>query len=101
MAKAPGSRERSAVASQQPEPPASAADVRWGLVVLGATLAYPLLESRFWSRALWGANALAFLPPAWWLVPLACAPTAIVGRNRAWRKALMDSIRDALLQQLR
>jgi homoserine acetyltransferase len=28
------------------------------------------------------------------LVPLASAPTAIVGRNRIWRKALMDSIRD-------
>jgi homoserine O-acetyltransferase/O-succinyltransferase len=28
------------------------------------------------------------------LVPLACAPTAIVGRNRVWRRALMDSIRD-------
>jgi homoserine O-acetyltransferase len=28
------------------------------------------------------------------LVPLASAPTAIVGRNRIWRKMLMDSIRD-------
>src|ERR1041385_554205 len=83
MVKAPGSRERSAVASQQPEPPAAAADVRWGLVVLGATLAYPLLESRFWSRALWGANALAFLPPAWWLVPLACALLFVPRCSRA------------------
>ncbi|HXJ69510.1 MAG TPA: tetratricopeptide repeat protein [Verrucomicrobiae bacterium] len=83
MAKAPGSRERSTVAAQQPEPPASAADVRWGLVVLGATLAYPLLESRFWSRALWGANALAFLPRAWWLVPLACALLFVPRCSRA------------------
>jgi homoserine O-acetyltransferase len=28
------------------------------------------------------------------LVPLACVPTAIVGRNRVWRKALMDEIRE-------
>jgi homoserine O-acetyltransferase len=28
------------------------------------------------------------------LVPLASVPTAIVGRNRIWRKMLMDSIRD-------
>ena len=28
------------------------------------------------------------------LVPLASVPTAIVGRNRMWRKMLMDSIRD-------
>ena len=28
------------------------------------------------------------------LVPLASVPTAIVGRNRIWRKALMDGIRD-------
>jgi homoserine O-acetyltransferase len=28
------------------------------------------------------------------LVPLAAVPTAIVGRNRIWRKMLMDSIRD-------
>jgi tetratricopeptide (TPR) repeat protein len=48
-------------------------DVRWALAVLGATLVYPLLESRLWSRSLWGANVLAFLPAAWMLVPLACA----------------------------
>ncbi len=27
------------------------------------------------------------------LVPLACVPTAIAGRNRAWRKMIMDDIR--------
>src|SRR5690349_21653174 len=43
------------------------------LALLAATLVYPLLESRFWSRSLWGAHALAFLPAAWWLVPVALA----------------------------
>src|SRR5215510_4774727 len=58
-------------------PPADAQtaidDVRWPLVVLAATLVYPVLESLLWSRSLWGANALAFLPAAWLLVPAACA----------------------------
>jgi homoserine O-acetyltransferase len=40
---------------------------------------------------IWGYAHPTFMDA---LVPLACAPTAIVGRNRAWRKALMDSIRD-------
>jgi tetratricopeptide (TPR) repeat protein len=40
------------------------------LAVLAAALAYPLLESRLWSRSLWGAHALAFLPMGWWLVPI-------------------------------
>jgi homoserine O-acetyltransferase/O-succinyltransferase len=40
---------------------------------------------------MWGYTHPAFMDA---LVPLACAPTAVVGRNRAWRKALMDSIRD-------
>ena len=43
------------------------------LAVLGATLVYPLAESRWWSGTLWGAHALAFLPLAWWLVPAALA----------------------------
>ena len=43
------------------------------LAVLGAALLYPVLESRLWSRSLWGAHALAFLPWAWWLVPAAAA----------------------------
>src|SRR5580765_5079005 len=73
MARAAGTRDRSPVPDPQPERGASPAGVRWGLVVLGATFVYPLLESRFWSRSLWGANALAFLPSAWWLVPPACA----------------------------
>jgi len=70
-------------ARQRPDPPAlstppadarvPATDVRWPLIVLAATLVYPVLESRFWSRSLWGANALAFLPAAWLLVPAACA----------------------------
>jgi len=59
--------------STPPADGAHADDVRWPLVVLAATLAYPVLESRFWSRSLWGANALAFLPAAWLLVPAACA----------------------------
>src|SRR5262245_3438534 len=53
--------------------PAGAAGTGWALALLAATLVYPLLESRLWSRTLWGANALAFLPPAWLLVPVACA----------------------------
>jgi homoserine O-acetyltransferase len=40
---------------------------------------------------MWGYTHPAFMDA---LVPLACAPTAIVGRNRVWRKALLDSIRD-------
>lgn len=64
---------RSAAIEPPEERPASAAGVRWALVVLGGTLVYPLLESRFWSRSLWGANALAFLPGPWLLAPLACA----------------------------
>jgi len=77
MVRARGIRERRDVAAAPPRsvaapPEAVAPDVRWGLLVLGATLVYPLLESRFWSRSLWGANALAFLPGAWMLVPVAC-----------------------------
>jgi tetratricopeptide (TPR) repeat protein len=48
-------------------------DLRWPLAILAATLVYPLLESRLWSRTLWGANALAFLPAPWILVPTSCA----------------------------
>ncbi|MFI4944762.1 MAG: alpha/beta fold hydrolase [Burkholderiales bacterium] len=40
---------------------------------------------------MWGYTHPTFMDA---LVPLASAPTAIVGRNRIWRKALMDSIRD-------
>ena len=40
---------------------------------------------------MWGYTHPTFMDA---LVPLACAPTAVVGRNRVWRKALMDSIRD-------
>jgi homoserine O-acetyltransferase/O-succinyltransferase len=40
---------------------------------------------------MWGESYPTFMDA---LVPLACAPTAVVGRNRVWRKALMDSIRD-------
>ena len=58
-------------------PPAGAGghrtDLRWPLAVLAATLVYPVLETLFWSRSLWGANALAFLPAAWLLAPAACA----------------------------
>jgi homoserine O-acetyltransferase len=39
----------------------------------------------------WGYTHPAFADA---IVPLASVPTAIVGRNRIWRKALMDSIRD-------
>jgi Flp pilus assembly protein TadD len=73
MARAPGTREPSNLTEPREERPVSVASVRWALIVLGATLVYPLLESRFWSRSLWGANSLAFLPAAWTLVPLACA----------------------------
>jgi tetratricopeptide (TPR) repeat protein len=65
--------------------------VRWPLIVLAATLVYPVLESRFWSRSLWGANALAFLPAMWLLAPAACAllfvpriAGAIGGRLDRW-----------------
>jgi len=40
---------------------------------------------------MWGYTYPTFMDA---LVPLACAPTAVVGRNRVWRRALMDSIRD-------
>ncbi len=40
---------------------------------------------------IWGYTHPSFVDA---LVPLACAPTAIAGRNRVWRRALMDSIRD-------
>jgi homoserine O-acetyltransferase len=40
---------------------------------------------------MWGYTHPTFMDA---LVPFACAPTAIVGRNRMWRKALMDAIRD-------
>jgi homoserine O-acetyltransferase len=39
----------------------------------------------------WGYTYPSFMDA---LVPLACAPTAIVGRNRIWRRAVIDSIRD-------
>ncbi len=39
----------------------------------------------------WGYTHPAFMDA---LVPLASVPTAIVGRNRIWRKALMDGVRD-------
>src|SRR5262245_36371598 len=52
--------------------PPDAIDLRWPLGILAATFVYPLLESAFWSRTLWGANALAFLPFGWWLVSAAC-----------------------------
>jgi len=39
----------------------------------------------------WGYTHPSFMDA---LVPLACAPTAIVGRNRVWRRAVIDSIRD-------
>jgi homoserine O-acetyltransferase len=40
---------------------------------------------------MWGYTHPRFMDG---LVPLASVPTAIVGRNRVWRKMLMDSIRD-------
>jgi homoserine O-acetyltransferase len=40
---------------------------------------------------MWGYTYSDFMDG---LVPLASVPTAIVGRNRIWRKMLMDSIRD-------
>jgi homoserine O-acetyltransferase len=40
---------------------------------------------------MWGYTYPGFMDA---LVPLASVPTAIVGRNRIWRKMLMDSIRD-------
>jgi homoserine O-acetyltransferase len=40
---------------------------------------------------MWGYGHPTFMDA---IVPLACAPTAIVGRNRMWRKAVMDAIRD-------
>ncbi len=39
----------------------------------------------------WGYTYPTFMDA---LVPLACAPTAVVGRNRVWRRALMDGVRD-------
>ena len=39
----------------------------------------------------WGYTHPTFMDA---LVPLASVPTAIVGKNRIWRKAVMDSIRD-------
>src|SRR5262245_5477450 len=53
--------------------PTSTLRLRFALAVLGATLVYPLVESRWWSDTLWGAHALAFLPGAWWLVPAVLA----------------------------
>lgn len=67
-------RPRTTHATAEPSTPPGAAwpaaRVRLALVLLAATLVYPLLESRFWSGSLWGAHALAFLPAAWWLVPV-------------------------------
>jgi homoserine O-acetyltransferase len=40
---------------------------------------------------MWGYTYPDFMDA---LVPLASVPTAIVGRNRVWRKMLMDAIRD-------
>ena len=40
---------------------------------------------------MWGTQHPGFMDG---LVPLAAVPTAIVGRNRIWRKMLMDGIRD-------
>jgi len=40
---------------------------------------------------IWGYTHPTFMDA---LVPLACVPTAIVGRNRIWRKALMEGVRD-------
>jgi homoserine O-acetyltransferase len=40
---------------------------------------------------MWGYTHPGFMDA---LVPLASVPTAIVGRNRIWRKMLMDDIRD-------
>jgi homoserine O-acetyltransferase len=40
---------------------------------------------------MWGYTHPTFMDA---LVPLASVPTAIVGRNRIWRKALMDGVRD-------
>jgi homoserine O-acetyltransferase len=40
---------------------------------------------------MWGESYPTFMDA---LVPLASVPTAIVGRNRIWRKAVMDAIRD-------
>jgi homoserine O-acetyltransferase len=40
---------------------------------------------------MWGYRYPAFMDG---LVPLASVPTAIVGRNRVWRRMLMDSIRE-------
>src|SRR5262245_41431112 len=71
--RSPGPPQRQLDPPAAAAPPATATGVPWVLVLLGAALAYPLLESRFWSRTLWGANTLAFLPAAWRLVPLACA----------------------------
>jgi tetratricopeptide (TPR) repeat protein len=56
--------------------------LRAALVVLAATLAYPLAESAWWSRPLWGAHALAFLPAAWWLLPVALAALFVPGVAR-------------------
>ena len=91
MARAPLTRDRPG-APAPPDPRAAAGGVGWGLAVLGGTLLYPLLESRLWSRSLWGANALAFLPAAWMLVPAACAllfvprlAAAIGERLERWR----------------
>src|SRR5262245_35825105 len=73
-------------------PGLSAGQLRWGLAVLGATLVYPVLESGLWSRTLWGAHALAFLPAAWRLVPAALSllfvprlARAIGDRLERWR----------------
>jgi homoserine O-acetyltransferase/O-succinyltransferase len=40
---------------------------------------------------MWGSQHPGFMDG---LMPLAAVPTAIAGRNRVWRKALMDGIRD-------
>ena len=83
-------RDRTSPPALSTEAPATG--VSWALAVLAGTLVYPLLEARLWSRLLWGANALAFLPAAWLLVPAACSlafvpriASALGGWLERWR----------------
>jgi homoserine O-acetyltransferase len=39
----------------------------------------------------WGETYLEFMDA---LMPLACQPAQIAGRNRVWRKMVMDAIRE-------
>lgn len=59
------------------------ARLRLALAVLAAALAWPLAESAWWSRQLWGAHALAFLPAAWWLAPFALAALFVPAVGKA------------------